>query len=83
MKELLTEFEGRGEVSGNHFKQLMKSSSAYMYEKFFEGIRYYEVFQRKENARFNTVSYPTSASFGIWAWDYANYDRAIAKFESL
>jgi hypothetical protein len=83
MKELLTEFDGKGEVSGFGFKLLRKSDTAYMYEKSFAGLKYFEVFERRENRRFNCIAYPSSKSFGYWAWDYSDYDKALVKFESL
>ena len=83
MKELKTEFEGRGEVSGFHFKQLMKSDKGYMYEKNYAGCMFYEVFKRRENKRFNCISYPSSPSFGYWAWDCRDFDKALNKFNNL
>ena len=83
MKELETEFEGRGEIRNFHFKQLMKSGRAYMYEKNFEGSISYEVFERRENKQFNCISYPGSNSFGLWAWDYREYNKALKKFNDL
>ncbi|MBN2274493.1 MAG: hypothetical protein JXK95_09190, partial [Bacteroidales bacterium] len=83
IKELPLEFDGRGEVSGWHFKQLMKSNTAYLYEKSFEDLKYYEVFRRRINTRFGCVAYPSSKSFGIWAWDYRDNNKALAKFQGL
>ena len=83
MKELELEFEGRGEVKGYHFKQVMKSDTAYMYQKTFEDLVNYEVFERRENLYFDCISYPNSPSFGMWAWDFKDIDKAIAKFNEL
>ncbi len=84
IKELPLEFDGKGEVKGYRFRQLHKSGKAYMYEKTCdEGDTSYEVFKRKTNRRFQSVSYPKSNSFGIWAWDIRNYERALERFNEL
>lgn len=67
IKELKTEFTGKGEVRGYNFKQLKKSKYAYIYEVTGGGLRY-EVFKRRVNKRFNQVSYPGANQFGITAF---------------
>jgi hypothetical protein len=53
LKELETEFEGRGEVKGFHFKQLHKSDAGYLYKVNTSDLHYhYEVFQRKVNRQY-------------------------------
>lgn len=83
MKELKEEFTGRGDVGGFLFKQLAKSDKAYMYEVNDEGRIQYEVFERRENTRFNCVSYPGTQAFGNWAWCYDSKDRALSKFNQI
>lgn len=84
MRELQTEFEGRGEVSGYSFKQINKTDKAYIYERSSsEGHLSWEVFKRIENERFGVISYPRSPSFGIWAWEYFDKDKALDKFNAL
>ena len=84
IKELPLEFDGKGEVSEYRFRQLKKTDKAYMYEKTCdEGSTSYEVFKRKINRRFQSVSYPKSNSFGLWAWDIRDYERALECFNEL
>jgi hypothetical protein len=83
MTELLIEFEGRGEVRGFQFKQLKKSTKAYLYQKRYEDIAYFEVFRCKISAKFHCIIYPGSKSFGLWAWDYREYDKAMRKFNAI
>jgi len=84
IKELAIEFIGRGEVRGFFFTQLIKSNKGYLYQVKtpYLGI-HYEVFQKIINKRFNIISYPRSASFGIYAWCILNYEDAIQKFNQL
>ncbi|MET3732923.1 hypothetical protein [Moheibacter stercoris] len=81
IKELPTEFAGKGEVSGYCFTQILKSDKAYIYAV--DGGRHYEVFKRKVNRRFSQVRYPNSNSFGVWAWTCRTYGRALKRFEEL
>jgi hypothetical protein len=81
IKELPTEFAGKGEVRGYYFTQIWKSNKAYIYAV--DGGKHYEVFKRKVNRRFSQVSYPNSMSFGIWAWTCRSYENALEKFEEL
>jgi hypothetical protein len=85
MKELQKYFIGRGEMKGFVFTQKKASDNAYVYEVDMGDVTYYEVFKRRVNTRFeeHKVSYPSSKSFGIWAWSYRNDERAIKKFNEL
>ena len=83
LKELEISFDGRGEVKGYKFEQIMKSDKAYIYKKNLEDITTYEVFKRMENVQFGCVSYPGSKSFGLWAWEYYHYDLALLCFKKL
>ena len=76
MKQLQQQFKGRGEVKGYNFTQVQKSDLGYVYQKELNGSLSYEVFKRKENKRFDCISYPTSNSFGVWAWDCKTLERA-------
>ena len=95
MKELELEFTGIGEVKGDIFKQINRSPYAYIYERDYEGIKSYEVFLRKEIKESNTiiggvevhfearVKYPRAEDFGVWAWYYNSYDKAINKYDNI
>lgn len=83
MKELEKTFIGRGEVKGFKFEQLFANSRAFVYKVDNHIQTYYEVFLRKQNTKFGTISYPRSKSFGLWAWWYSNLDKAMAKFNQL
>ena len=80
MKELRTEFEGKGEVRGYHFRQVVKDDNYYIYEVTDNDApdrKHYELFQRKVNKQYNVESYPGSPSFGLWAWTYPDLASAI------
>lgn len=77
MKELKEQFIGRGSVNGFSFTQRNKSEKAYLYEVNTGTSTHYEVFKRKENVRFNVIYYPGDNSFGLWAWCYRSYDKAV------
>lgn len=83
MRQLKTEFIGKGQVKGFKFTQVEKSLNAYLYKVESDGLEHYEVFYHKENDRFNCVSYPSNQAFGIWAWTYKNLETAQNKFEDL
>lgn len=84
MKELETSFIGTGEVRGFEFQQIERTEHGYIYQvKVSEREMHYETFRRKENTRFNCVSYPTSKAFGIWAWSNKDIEKAKQKLQSL
>jgi hypothetical protein len=85
MKELETLFEGRGEVHGFTFRQIERTKKAYLYEVTHPDIQkpHYEVFLRKINRRFGTISYPSGEAFGIWAWTYWTLTKARVKLAEL
>lgn len=76
MKQLQQQFQGRGEVKGYTFTQIRVTDLGFIYSKELNGSLSYEVFKRKENKRFDCISYPTSNSFGVWAWDCKTLERA-------
>jgi len=87
IKELPIEFIGRGEVKGFQFRQLMKGNRMFMYEVTSDGITHYEVFEIRACltpiTREPYVGYPKANSFGVWAWAYRNYEKAIIKFNEM
>lgn len=83
MKQLQNEFIGRGEVKGFIFTQIKKSNKAYIYKVDCDGCEHYEVFKHKENKQFECISYPKTASFGLWAWTYNDFELAIEKYDLL
>jgi hypothetical protein len=84
MKELSIDFIGRGEVRGFLFQQLIKSDTAYLYEVSPpNSLSYYEVFERRINKRYDTITYPSAKAFGLYAWTYHNYEEALDKFKTL
>ena len=76
MKQLQQQFKGCGEVKGYTFTQIRVTDKGFIYSKELNGSLSYEVFKRKENKRFDCISYPTSNSFGVWAWDCKTLERA-------
>ena len=45
--------------------------------------RHYEVFKKRLNRRFGTVSYPTDKAFGIWAWSCMSLERARERLNEI
>lgn len=83
MKQLETEFIGRGQVKGFIFTQIKKNNAGYIYKVDIGNSYHFEVFKHKENDKFNCVSYPSDKSFGIWAWTYKSLEQAYNKLEDL
>lgn len=83
MKDLPIKFTGKGEVRGYEFTQIHKTDKAFMYEVDGSGTTYWEVFKKVVNKRFNTITYPSSKGFGIYAWTYSNLEQATKKYEEI
>jgi hypothetical protein len=84
IKPLPKKFAGKGEVKGYYFTLICKTKWGFCYEVSYNGIiTHYEVFRRKINKRFGCESYPSSKSFGIWAWTFKSKEKAIRKLSSL
>lgn len=84
MKKLPLTFVGRGEAGGFRFTQIISSPFGYVYKVEMPKCKpHYEVFIKKLNKRFNTISYPGAKSFGIWAWTYRSLKLAMLKFNVL
>jgi len=85
MKELETLLQGRGVVRDFTFRQIERTERGYIYEVSHPDVPkpHYEVFLRKINRRFGSISYPSGEAFGIWAWTYPNLQQARAKLVEL
>jgi len=83
MKELPIEFTGKGETKGFTFTQVAKSNHGYIYKVNTGALNHYEVFRKMVNSRFDTISFPKTNSFGIWAWTTRNPERAKQIFAEL
>ena len=85
MRNLATQFDGIGEVNGYRFNQVEASENGYIYSVTCKetGKVHYEVFKKKANRRFNVVSYPTSKSFGLWAWTCMDLEKAQARLKNF
>jgi hypothetical protein len=82
--ELPTSFIGRGEVKGYQFNQVRRSNEAYIFEVYDTfGNRWYEVFKRVIDTRFNKIAYPKSKSFGISAWTAKTLPIAEERFQLI
>lgn len=80
MKELKEVFVGKGQVKGFKFTQLKKTENAYLYFVDTGDSGHYEIFERRENKRFNCVSYPSNKAFGLWAKTTGEYNTALRLF---
>ncbi|WKK66511.1 hypothetical protein [Lutimonas zeaxanthinifaciens] len=83
MKQLQSNFIGKGEVKGYKFSLLGMTDRAFIYEVNSGGSKHYEVFKKRLNHLFGCISYPTSKAFGIWAWTYNDLRAAIRKYNYL
>ena len=83
MRELETQFIGKGQVKGFKFTQLKKTKFGYIYKIEHLGRVWYEVFKRKENARYSVISYPRNKSFGVWAWTTSDVNKANEILEDI
>lgn len=83
MKELKEYFVGRGEVKGFIFNQIINTKYGYIYEVNTGHKKHYEVFKKRINTMFDCVSYPTSKSFGLWAWIVDDLDKAKEKLMEI
>ena len=83
MKQLRKEFDGIGEVRGFSFKQICETEKGFIYEKTGYNCKTWEVFKRIENTQYDCISYPKSASFGIWAWNVSSIEKAQDKLNSF
>ena len=83
VKQLKKQFDGRGEVRGYKFTQIKSSNTAFMYEITNGDSTYYEVFEKRVNALYGNVSYPSSKSFGKWAWCFLSKQKAEEKFLNI
>lgn len=80
MKQLEKEFIGRGQVKGFRFTQIKQNQFAFLYQISDLKNTWYEVFHKKENNRYNCISYPSNKAFGVWAWTYHSLEKAEDKF---
>ena len=83
MRELQEQFDGKGQVRGYTFTQISKTDCGFIYEVEHGGHRHYEVFKKRLNHRFGTISYPTDKAFGVWAWTCGTLERAKCKLEAI
>lgn len=85
MRDLELQFEGRGEVKQYSFLQVKSSDAGYIYKLSCKetGRSHYEVFKKKINEQYNTVSYPRSKSFGIWAWCCTDFHKALSRYSKI
>ena len=65
--------------SQSAFQNNSVKDKVYIYEVSYMGeVKHYEVFEHKENNQYNCISYPTSKSFGLWAFTASNLTKAIS-----
>lgn len=72
-------FIGRGEVRGFEFTLLDRSSSAYLFQVGSGGRVWFECFKRRSGTY--GEKYPSSKSFGKWAYTSFSLESAKSKFE--
>ncbi|MCH3884403.1 hypothetical protein [Tenacibaculum aquimarinum] len=83
MKKLETKIIGKGEVKGFLFTQKLISNKAYLYEVNTGYTIHYEVFKRKHKTNSKRDCFPTSKAFGLWAYTFKTWEKAVEKFNKL
>lgn len=89
--KLQNEFKGKGDMKGFTFVKEYENDKAYIYKVFNEwGNTKWEIFKKKLKYKYDFKTkvkdtnvlkeyYPSSESFGEWAYCCHSYDRAIEK----
>ena len=83
IRDLKTDFTGRGQVRGFQFTQLSKTHKAFLYLINTADSIYYKVFRKHINHRYACESYPTDKAFGIWAYTTPNLEQAFEILKDL
>jgi hypothetical protein len=83
IKKLSINIIGKGEIKKFLFTQIKISSKAYIYQVDTEDSIYYEVFKKKSKTNSKRDCLPTAKAFGVWAWTYPTYEKAMKKFNLL
>lgn len=85
MRQLKTDFIGKGEVKGFEFTQLKKTDYGYIYAVNNGENVYFEVFKYKENDKYDCVLYPKTKdfAFGAWAFATSTFEHACEILEDL
>lgn len=65
------------------FTEIRQTDRGFIYEVEHGGRRHYEVFKKRLNRRFATISYPGSKAFGKWAWTCMTLEEAIKRLEEV
>ena len=92
MKKLDEIFTGKGEVKGIEFEQIIRSTNTAIYRV---DNNYFEVFIIKnQKLKIKKIAgkeilfhakelYPSSKDFGISAWTFKSYTKAIDKYSNI
>lgn len=84
LKQLQDKFIGRGEVKGFKFTRLASEEKVgYFYRVETGHSIHYEIFKYKANNQFGNVAYPGRNAFGIWAWSFKSFEKALEKFKEI
>ena len=83
IRPLKKQFNGTGEVEGYKFTQIKAAKYAFLYEVDSGNGKHYEVFKKRVNRRYATITYPSAKAFGIYAWTCMSLDKAIEKFNDI
>ena len=95
IQKLESTFEGSGEVKGYTFTRLREVKYGYVYEVTDGDTIHYEAFRKKEvpicldfaKRIYSDVDtkevYPKAASFGVWAWTFNDFLRAVDRIDTL
>lgn len=91
MKELPIELQGKGQQSDFIFNQIKRNDKYAIYKKSASYKTYYEVFEirKQKESEFNGIKYeekelmPNDNMFGINAFCFTDFDKAIDKYNEL
>ncbi len=69
---------------GFDYHQEVANDFGYIYRQVDEGkIVAFEVFQKKENKKYDCISFPGPEAFGFWAWSCRTLEDAKKRLESF
>lgn len=70
--------------NGYNYHQSTKNDNGYIYAQDLNGKTIaYEVFERRVNKMYDTVSFPGDNAFGSWAWSCRTYEDAFKKLQQI
>ena len=77
---------------GFEYTNILRGKRSFVFKQSYTpNTTYFEVFKRRVNREFTingvtipeSEAFPTDNAFGVWAWSYRSYDKALKKYNEL